>query len=150
MRGQVSTELLIIVGLILLVFIPLLALVYFKANEANQQMAAYEAEMAVFRLAYLANSAGSLGTDTVIYTDVYIPKGSANLTASGVGRGGEVVMVLHTDQGDVEIVEVVRHRIGSPAAPPIQAEPSFGWTRVEISSDYDPATGEASVYIRKA
>ena len=58
MKGQVSTELLVVVALVLLIFIPLLVLVYTKANEANQQIASYQAELSVSRIASLANSVG--------------------------------------------------------------------------------------------
>jgi hypothetical protein len=64
MKGQVSTELLVIVALVLLIFIPLLVLVYMKANEASQQIGSYQAELAISRVASLANS-GLYSTCTV-------------------------------------------------------------------------------------
>ncbi len=146
MRGQVSTELLIIVALILLVFIPLLVMVYFKSTEANEQIASYEAELAVFRLAYLANSVGSLGTNTTVYTDVYLPRNMESLEAWSVGQGGEIILRLETQEGPMEIVEVVYHSIGDEGV--LVEKPSFGWTRLQITSVYE--SGEAEIFIRRA
>lgn len=143
MKGQVSTELLVIVGLILVVFIPLLVMVYFKSEEANQQIASYEAELAVSRLAYLANAVGSLGTNTSIYMDVYLPDDMASLTTSRVGNGGEIVMLMHTDQGNMEIVQVVEHRIRNPDT--LAEEPSTGWMRVKITSVYEGGVAEVLI-----
>ena len=72
-------------AMVLLIFIPLLVLVYFKANEANQQIASYQAELAVFRIAYLANSVGSLGTNTTVTTDIYIPQNIISFTTNSSG-----------------------------------------------------------------
>ncbi|MFH1394273.1 MAG: hypothetical protein ABII71_04525 [Candidatus Micrarchaeota archaeon] len=144
MRGQVSTELMVIVSLILLVFIPLLALVYFKANDANQQIASYEAELAIFRLAYLTNAVGSLGTNTTVYTDTYIPRNMVQISTASVGRGGEIVMLLDTPEGDMEIVEIVQHRITDDI---LMEQPTYGWTRFRITSIYEG--GEAHVEVVK-
>ncbi|HID72321.1 TPA: hypothetical protein EYP38_00130 [Candidatus Micrarchaeota archaeon] len=144
MKGQVSTELMVIVALILLVFIPLLALVYFKANDASSQIASYEAELTVFRLAYLTNAVGSLGTNTTVYTDTYIPSNMEALTTNSVGRGGEIVMRLDTPEGEMEIVEIVQHRIVSDT---LMSEPEYGWTRFRITSEY--SGGVAHVEITK-
>ena len=65
MKGQLSIELIVIIGLVLVIFIPLLVMVYYKSNEANEEIALHQAELSVFRLAYLANSVGSLGTNTI-------------------------------------------------------------------------------------
>ncbi|MBI5046770.1 hypothetical protein HZC07_03490 [Candidatus Micrarchaeota archaeon] len=146
-KGQVSTELLIIVGLVLLVFIPLLVLVYFKANEANQQIASYQAELAVFRIAYLANSVGSLGTNTTVFTDVYIPKNAKSFTTQSIGKGGEIDMVVDTPQGPSEVVEVVGYPIVNQG-PIVTPSPEGGWSRIKISSEY--TGGQAKVRIEQA
>lgn len=134
MKGQVSTELLIIIGLILLVFIPLLTLVYFKANDSTQQIASYQTELAVFRIAYLANSVGALGTDTTVFTDVYVPSNVDSFRAEPTGTGGEIVMTINTPQGKSDVVEVVRYPItGTVSIIGNQG----GWIRIKISSVYN-------------
>lgn len=143
MKGQVSSELMIIVALVLLIFIPLLIMVYFQATDASQKIGAYESELSVSRLAYLANAVGNLGTNTTMYTDVYLPNGMTSLRTVSIENGGEIIMVLKTADGDKEIVEVVQHRINDPQT--LAEEPSYGWMRVEITSVYSPRGSEVSI-----
>jgi len=131
MRGQVSTELLVIVAVVLVIFIPLLVMVYFKSNEANAQIGSYQAELAVFRLAYLANSVGALGTDTSLTADIYIPKGVKEIRTETVGRGGEITFVITTDAGDSEVSEVIKYPVKKMTFKGTQ-----GWARFNITSVY--------------
>lgn len=136
MKGQVSTELLIIVALVLLIFIPLIALVYFKANEANQQIGAYQAELTVSRIASLANSVGSLGTSTSVTTDVFIPPGIVNLKTENIGNGAELSLTMESPQGQTTpVVQIIRYPIVNDG---IIADSSFAgsWMRIKISSEY--------------
>jgi len=148
MKGQVSTELLVIVALVLLVFIPLLVLVYFKANEANQQIASYQAELAVFRLASLANSVGSLGTNTSVQTDVFIPPNTVELktTTSPTGRGGEISLRVMTPEGVTDITQIVKYPIKNPR-PLANETTAGGWMRLKVSSEY--VDNEATIIIEK-
>ncbi|MBU0591802.1 hypothetical protein KKF81_06680 [Candidatus Micrarchaeota archaeon] len=140
MKAQVSTELLIIIGFVLLLFIPLLGLVYFKSSEANQQIGAYQAELAVFRLASLANSVGSLGTDTIVYTNVYIPKETIELRTVQSGMASEIVLEIQTPTGPTEIVEIVKYPMNSYGTL-VDSESAGGWMKVQISSEYDDEQG---------
>ena len=148
MKGQVSTELLIIVALVLLIFIPLLVLVYFKANDANQQIASYQAELAVSRISSLANSVGSLGTNTSVVTDVYIPPNTVSLKTAQSGRGGEIDLTVATPQGNSEIVEVVAYPL-SGTQPHVlsDATTSGGWMKIKITSVF--VGNEAQIQIDK-
>lgn len=148
MKGQVSTELLVIVALVLLVFIPLLVLVYFKASEANEQIGSYQAELAVFRLASLANSVGSLGTNTSVTTDVFIPPNTEELTTSQSGRGGEITLKVSGPQGDTEIVDIVKYPISDPGTI-ADSSAAGGWMKLNISSEYGSG-GQATISIKKA
>jgi len=148
MKGQVSTELMVIVAMILVVFIPLLTLVYFKANDANQEISSYEAELTVFRLAYLSNSVGSLGTDTEVYTDLYVPRNVISLTTEGIQNGGEIVMVLDTAEGNMEIVEIVQHKLSDETLIS-ETDEDYGWSRFKITSTFDTVSGDAFVEIVK-
>jgi len=146
MKGQVSTELLVIVALVLLIFIPLLVLVYFKANDANQQIASYQAELAVFRLAYLSNSVGSLGTNTTVFTDIYVPKDIETFNVSATGNGGEIQMTVDTPQGPSQIVEIVRYPVESST---LADQTMAGlWMRVQITSVYN-SNGPSKIKIAK-
>ena len=148
MKGQLSTELLIIVALVLLIFIPLLVLVYFKANEANQQIASYQAELAVSRVSSLANSVGSLGTNTSVVTDIYVPPNTVSLKTSGAGSGGEIDLTIATAGGNTEIVDVIRYPL-SGTQPHVLADAttSGGWMKIKITSVY--VENQAQIQIEK-
>lgn len=148
MRGQVSTELLMIIALILLIFIPLLVLVYVKAGEANQQIGSYQAELTVSRVASLANSVGSLGTDTSVITDVYIPPNTVSFETINTGGGGEIILRVETNEGPTEIVDIIRYPISNPDV--IADDITAGsWIRVRISSDFDNVNNQAQITIEK-
>lgn len=146
MKGQVSTELLVIVALVLLIFIPLLVLVYMKANDANQQIGSYQAELAVSRLSSLADSVGSLGTDTNVTTDVYLPPDTVSLNTSKAGQGSEIVLTVSTPQGNTDIAQIVKYPMMSYKQ--ISGSVSSGsWIKVQISSVYQ--NGQAEIEIDK-
>ena len=133
LKGQVSTELLVIIGVVLVIFIPILVMVYFKANDASAQIGAHQAELAVFRMAYLANSVGALGTDTSITTEVYIPQGVKKININNIGGGAEVVFTIDTPSGESEIVEIIKYPIDNPL---IMDDVNQGWARFTITSEY--------------
>jgi len=133
MKGQVSTELMVIIGVILVIFIPLLVTIYMKADETQNEMASYQAEVVVFRLAYLANSVGSLGTDTAVYTDIYIPKGTESLSIKNVGKGAEIQLKVNTPQGEKDFSEVIKY----PVKDTTLIKQKYGWTRFKISNSLE-------------
>jgi hypothetical protein len=137
MKGQVSTELLVVVALVLLIFIPLLVLVYSKANEANQEIAAYQAELSVSRIASLANSVGSLGTDTSVTTDVFIPPNTIELNASNTGAGSVIQHWLDTPQGPKDIPGIMKFPLKNSPVTLADSSNAGGWIRVNISSTYE-------------
>ena len=146
MKGQVSTELLVIVALMLLIFIPLLVLVYMKANEANAQIGSYQAELAVSRIASLSNSVGSLGTNTSVTTDIFIPPNAIALETKQAGRGAEIVLRIRTPQGESEVADMVKYPLTSYGQIS-DSIASGGWMKIRISSEYH--AGEAVVRIEK-
>jgi len=143
MKGQVSIELLIIVGVVLLIFIPILVLVYIKTNEANALISSYQAELAVVRLAYLANSVGALGSNTSILAEVFIPPGVRGMETKRVHGGGEIIMNITTPEGESEIVEITKYPIANPQSFPS----SSGWARFNITSNY--SGGEGTLIINR-
>lgn len=134
MKGQVSTELLIIVALVLLIFIPLLVLVYLKAGQASYEIGSYQAELSVSRIASLANSVGSLGTETSVITDVYMPPNTIEFSTMDAGtRGGELSLSIQTDQGPTEVVEIIKFPLSNPGTIADSSQ-AGGWIRIKISS----------------
>ncbi len=136
MKAQVSTELLVIIAVVLVIFIPLMVLVYMQASNSNAKIAEYQAELAVFRLAYQANSVGALGSNTDIIAEVYIPPGVKEIRIKNTGKGAELLFVIQTPLGDSEKVEVLKYPLvkefklsGNNAGP--------GWVRFTITSVYE-------------
>lgn len=134
MKGQLSIELIVIIGLVMVIFIPLLVTVYYKSNEANEEIALHQAELSVSRLAYLANSIGSLGTKTTIYTDVYVPKNVMRINITQVNNGGEITFIMNNGNSKTnEISSIVKHKISKNQT---ITPNTGGWMRFQISSDW--------------
>jgi len=106
MKGQVSTELLLIIGFILVLFIPLLLTAYFKTGEMNDKLTVLQAQVTASRIANLANSVGNMGVGSSIILDIYLPETVSNVEINSVGDGGEVVITVNTQNGDVDVVGV--------------------------------------------
>lgn len=81
-KGQVSVELLIIVGFIALVMIPVLFSVYIRSGEYQQRIYASQVNIAAGRLAQAVDSVGFLGGNAKLVLEVQIPQG-VNASASG-------------------------------------------------------------------
>lgn len=141
MKGQVSTELLVIIAVVLVIFIPLLVLAYVKSNETNQQISGYQAELVAFRLAYMANSVGALGSGTSISSDVYVPAGVTEFSTRSVGNGGEIVIKTNTPSGVTETAEVVRYPIDNPKS----FSTAQGWAKFNITSVYSGGVAKVRI-----
>lgn len=87
MKAQVSTELLIIVGLVLILFIPILITIYMKASETNERLTSFQSTVAQARLVHSINSIGHLGQDAYILAEVYLPPGVQSVTFTSAGLG---------------------------------------------------------------
>ena len=111
MRAQVTTELMIIIASILLIFIPVIVTVYFKTVEANNNLEVSQAQLAVSRLASLINSIGNLGENSYIKTEIFIPRSVKQIKFSSFVNGGEVIFtVIDANGRESEFVEVVKYR----------------------------------------
>ena len=119
-------------------------------KEANQQIASYQAELAVFRVASLANSVGSLGTNTSVYTDVFIPPNTEELRTETMqdGAGSEIVLRIKSPEGPTEIVEIVKYPIISNPQPLATEANAGGWMKLKITSKY--IDNKATITIEQA
>jgi hypothetical protein len=109
MKGQVSAELLIIVGFILLMITPLLFIAYTKMGESNEKLALAQAEMYGARLASLVDTVGGVGGNASMITEINVPPYVKNISA----EGKEVVFALETSAGMNELVKVTRFNMTS-------------------------------------
>lgn len=136
MKGQVSTELLIIIGVVLMIFVPILVLVYFKANDAPKQIELNQADLAVSRISSQANAVGSLGSDTTVRADIYVPKNTKFIETRTTANGGEIVMQIDTQYGTSDISSVVKYPIKNPQKI-ADINAGGGWIRLKITSVYE-------------
>jgi uncharacterized protein (UPF0333 family) len=74
MRGQVSNELLVVVGFILLLFIPLMFVMYLKLGDVNNDLSLLQMHFSAARIAYLINAIGYMGEGSSMITEVYVPE----------------------------------------------------------------------------
>ena len=80
MKGQVSNELLVVVGFILLLFIPLMAVMYLKLGDVNTDLSLLQMHFSAARIAYLVNAIGYMGEGSSIITEIYVPENIKSIT----------------------------------------------------------------------
>ncbi|MBN2477990.1 hypothetical protein JXB01_01740 [Candidatus Micrarchaeota archaeon] len=139
MKGQVSVELLVVIAFILVLFIPLLVISYFKVVENNDQLVLIQTQISASRIANLGNSVARMGENSSIITDVYIPPHVKTVNFKSVGGGGEVIFVLSSKEGDTEVVAVTDFPLEVDQNLNIEQE---GLYRIEILSK------EEKIYLR--
>ncbi|HIH22294.1 TPA: hypothetical protein HA238_01055 [Candidatus Micrarchaeota archaeon] len=131
-KGQVSSELLIVVAIILVLFIPLIVGFYLKISEVNESISEVQAQLVASRIASLANSIGNLGSSSGVITDIYLPPSIEELNVASLGSGSEVVIRARVRGGVSELVEIIKF----PVEKTINIEnPREGMIRLEISSE---------------
>ncbi|MCX6769681.1 MAG: hypothetical protein NT051_03300 [Candidatus Micrarchaeota archaeon] len=100
-RGQISTEILVVVGIMLTLLLPLILYSYGKVNVAKEDLAVQKAEFAAQRIASISDSVGYLGGAAAIIEEIEIPPGFRNLTING----HDIVIELQTSSGRKQIVK---------------------------------------------
>lgn len=123
MRGQLSTEILILVGLVLVLLVPLLLYAYTKASSSNEDLAVQKAEFAVQRLASLSDSVGYLGGEAAIIDEIEVPSYIKSLYISSNGR--DIVMEMDSSAGTKQIVQSTNFDLTS-----------FGLDRIKKAGTY--------------
>ncbi|MBU0586482.1 hypothetical protein KJ780_03150 [Candidatus Micrarchaeota archaeon] len=110
-KAQANMELMIIVGFIILLFIPLIVLVYYKSEEINSDIEAMHARTLSSKLAYATNSIGAMGDGTALKMEFYLPRNVQTLEFKSLGSGGEVLINM---SDGTQISQVTRFPISSP------------------------------------
>ncbi|MFP3949473.1 MAG: hypothetical protein ACLFUZ_00050 [Candidatus Micrarchaeia archaeon] len=108
MRGQVSNELLVVIGFILLILIPLLYIMLFKMDAIRADLALLQVHFSVARISFLVNAIGHMGDGSAMITEIYIPETveSAQISEHEVIftmlSAGEINEVVRTTQFPME------------------------------------------------
>jgi len=148
MKGQVSTELLMIVAAILVLFIPLLVITYFKAAEANEQVMQLQAQVVAIRLSELANAIGSASGQSAVKAEVYIPATVTSLSIIKSGGGGELILNSSTQTGANAVVGIIRYPVKEYAGDQMFIFNNAGLVRFEITKELNSAGTEELVFKR--
>ena len=99
-RGQMSTEILILVGMALFLLLPVLLYAYGRANVSGEDLSTQKAEFAAHRLASLADSVGYLGGASAVIDEIEIPP---YVNSVGV-NGRDIVIGMDSASGKKQIV----------------------------------------------
>ncbi len=100
-RGQVSTEILIMIGMMLLLLLPLLFYAYGRANATGEDISVQKAEFAAQRLASSADSVGYLGGAAALVEEIELPSNVQNVSVAGK----DVVFDIASSAGKKQIVK---------------------------------------------
>lgn len=106
MKGQASSEFLVIVAVLSFMMVPFLLLVYMNSAGAPEKIAISKASFSAARLASSANAVGAMGIGARLYTTIEVPD-----VQSVQASGNEVVVTLKTSYGEVNIVQPTRHPV---------------------------------------
>lgn len=131
MKGQVSNELLVVVGFILLILIPLLYIMFFKMDAIRTDLSMLQVHFSVARIAFLVNAVGYMGDGSAIITEIYFPETVEEVTIGGTS-GHEVVFSI-----GIEGSEELPNEIVQPTAFPIE----IGDEPLAFVDTDDPAGG---------
>lgn len=136
MKGQVSNELLIVVGFILLLFIPLMFVMYLKLADANSDLSVLQAHFSAARIAYLVNAIGYMGEGSSIISEIYVPNNVRKVSI----EGNEVTFTIGLPSGDSDVVQPTSFRIAdgrtitSPGRYRLEITNAGDVVRVEVAS----------------
>jgi len=144
MKGQVSTEMLVIVGLMLLLLTPLLIYAYGRSNVAQEDLAVQKAEFAVQRLASAADSVGYLGGAAAVVEEIEIPPYVKSVYLSN--NGHDIVFDMEVSGGKKQIVKSSAFVIDGPGFSRVGKEGTY-FFEVKALSDYSNSSGAAQVRI---
>jgi uncharacterized protein (UPF0333 family) len=106
-KGQVALEALIVIAFVLLLMSPLLYLLYQRSNEVRTEIQILQAVRAADALASTVSIVGMNGKNSSAVAEITLPENIKNITI-GDASPFEIVIVVDTSLGDIEIVRVVK------------------------------------------
>ncbi|HLD59610.1 MAG TPA: hypothetical protein VI912_01345 [Candidatus Bilamarchaeaceae archaeon] len=110
-KGQVSTELIVIIAAIMVIFIPLMVTVYLKASGTEETVSTLQAQLAATRIANMINTIGNLGDNSSSTLEIYLPKNTEKIEFNSYGEGSEITITLTTNEGPIELSESAKFKI---------------------------------------
>jgi hypothetical protein len=136
-KGQIALETLVVIGFVLALMTPLLYMLYLRVTEIQQEILVLEATRSVDIIATTISSVGVIGANGSATVDVTFPANMKNLTIGGPANR-EVVMVISTTLGEVDIPRLLYFNITEPANPANQIPKKPGHYKITVTN---PETG---------
>ena len=141
-RGQVSTELLIIIGILLLLLVPLLFYSYNRANVAKEDIGIQKAEFAAQRLARLSDSIGYMGGASEIVDEIQLPPYVKSISVDPL-TGHDIIINMDSTTGTKEIVASSAFKINADSFIGQKFQEGDYW--VDIKAISDPANPDYQI-----
>lgn len=142
-KGQVSTEVLILIGLMLLLLLPLLVYAFNRSGAAKDDLTMQKSEFAAQRLARLSDSVGYLGGAAAIVDEVEIPANVKNITING----RDIIFEIDSPTGRLQIVKSSSFGLRGVGLDRVVKEGTY-WFEVSAISVDDPESNYTQVQIR--
>jgi len=127
-KGQVSIELMVIIGFVVLLLMPVLFSLYYRTNQANEQLSLAQADLVATRLASTIDVVGTTLGSSII-TEAIIPNGVKSIKI----EKNEVNIKIGTYVGDTEVVKHTRFEADASCSD-ISKMKSAGTYMVEVRS----------------
>ncbi|RLG19064.1 hypothetical protein DRN67_03615 [Candidatus Micrarchaeota archaeon] len=105
-RGQISVEVIAIIGFLILFMLPLMYLLLTQAGEFNEEAAVASVSESSVRLATVADQVGRMGPGSKVVVQLDIPEGVESVSASDHSYGGEIVFTMRTSAGITDVVSM--------------------------------------------
>lgn len=139
-KGQVGTEILVLIGMFLLLLLPLLIYAYGRSNTAGEDLSVQKAEFAASRLATAADSVGYLGGQAAIIEEIEIP---ASVKSIEINRN-DIVFSLDMSSGQKQIVKSSAFRLKAVGLERIRKSGTY-FIEVAAVSNYSATSAEQVV-----
>ncbi len=121
-KGQVSIELMVIIGVVLVLIIPSVIFVFnFIRNEGDEDFAISQADLVASRIEHTVNMIGSTGTGSALKTEIEIPYGFQNLSIVE----DEVILKMLIVPGPIDIVKATDYNLVSTGLDNINAPGTY-------------------------
>ncbi|MBI5159130.1 hypothetical protein HY992_03345 [Candidatus Micrarchaeota archaeon] len=125
-RGQVGVEVLAIISLALVLFVPFIFGVYSEYALFSERLSVFQASEAVATLATISDAVVSSGPGSNVSTQIIVPSGVKRVSL----QGREIVFELETGAGKTDIVRMVKGEVEGDE----EALKAAGTRRVEVVS----------------
>lgn len=149
--GQISTEMLMIIGLMLLLLVPLLFYAYNRTNIAKEDISVQKAEFAAERLARLSDSIGYMGGASAIVDEIEIPPNVRSVSIQGagtLGRGHDIVFDMDSSTGTKQIVKSSSFVITSSGLEKITRSGGTYWVEISALPLDDPSGAQVRMELK--